>query len=158
MKENIAKEVGIGAVKFFDLSHNRISDIIFEWDKMLNLKGFSVPYIQYTYARLSSILRKAKFKKKNFPTIITHPLEREIILIILRFDEVLRDIDKNYFPNQLAEYLYGLSNALNIFYETLPVLKAESGLRQSRLNIALGAKEILKTGLGLLGISAPEKM
>ena len=158
VKENIAKEVGIGAVKFFDLSHNRISDIIFEWDKMLNLKGFSVPYIQYTYARFSSILRKAKFKKKNFPTIITHSLEREIILIILRFDEVLQDIDKNYFPNQLAEYLYGLSNTLNIFYETLPILKAESGLRQSRLNIALGAKEILKTGLKLLGISAPEKM
>ncbi len=158
VKENIAKEVGIGAVKFFDLSHNRISDIIFEWDKMLNLKGFSVPYIQYTYARFSSILRKAEFKKKNFPTIITLSLEREIILIILSFDEVLQDIDKNYFPNQLAEYLYGLSNTLNIFYETFPVLKAESLLRQSRLNIAFGAKEILKTGLKLLGISAPEKM
>ena len=158
VKENIAKEVGIGAVKFFDLSHNRISDIIFEWDKMLNLKGFSVPYIQYTYARLSSILRKAKFKKKNFPTIITNPLEREIILMILSFNEVLQDIAQNYFPNQLAEYLYGLSNTLNIFYETLPVLKAESLLRQSRLNIVFNAKEILKTGLKLLGISAPEKM
>jgi len=157
-KKNIAKEVGIGAVKFFDLSHNRLADIIFDWDRMLNLKGFSAPYIQYTHARLSGILRKAKFRKRNLSATIVHPLEREIILTILCFDEVLQDIDKNYFPNQLAEYLYELSNTLNIFYETLPVLKAESAFRQSRLNIVFSAKEILKTGLGLLGISAPEKM
>lgn len=158
IRENIAKEVGIGAVKFFDLSHNRLADIIFDWDRMLNLKGFSAPYIQYTHARLSGIIRKAKFKKRNLSTIITHPLEREIILTILCFDEVLQDIDKNYFPNQLAEYLYELSNTLNIFYETLPVLKAESVSRQSRLNIVFSAKEILKTGLNLLGIFAPKKM
>lgn len=157
-KENIAKEVGIGAVKFFDLSHNRLADIIFEWDRMLNLKGFSAPYIQYTHARLSSILRKAKFKKKNLPTIINHPLEREIILTILRFDEVLQSISENYSPNQLADYLYELSNTINIFYETLPVLKSQENEREGRLNIVFGAKEILKTGLELLGIFAPEKM
>lgn len=158
VKENVAKEVGIGAVKFFDLSHNRLADIIFDWDRMLNLKGFSAPYLQYTYARLSSILRKAKFKKKNLPTIITHPLERQIILTILRFDEVLQDITGTYFLNQLSEYLYELANALNIFYETLPVLRAKSKEREARLNLVFGAKEALKTGLVLLGISVPEKM
>ena len=159
LKEDIAKEVGIGAVKFFDLFHNRLTDIIFDWERMLNLKGFSAPYIQYTYARLESILRKTNFKKKKKPLIlITHPLEREIIFKILRFDEVIEKITNNYFPHQLAEYLYDLSNILNNFYETLPVLKAKENERQSRLNLVYTAKEILKTGLNLLGISAPERM
>ncbi|MFH1180888.1 MAG: arginine--tRNA ligase [bacterium] len=157
-KEKIAKEVGIGAVKFFDLSHNRLSDIIFEWDNILNLKGFASPYIQYTYARLASILRKGNFKKKTGSFVITHPLERKIILMILGFGEILQEIGKTYFPNQLAEYIYKLSNELNAFYEVLPILKAEAKERESRLNLILGAKEILKTGLNLLGISAPEKM
>ena len=158
-KEKIAEEVGVGAVKFYDLSHNRLADIIFEWDRMLNLKGFAAPYIQYTYARLVSILRKADFKNKNPRIIITSHLEKEIISAILRFDEILQVVAENYFPNQLAEYLHGLSNSVNLFYETVPVIKAkESKERETRLNIVFGAKEILKTGLNLLGIQAPEKM
>lgn len=158
-KEGVARDVGIGAIKFFDLSHNRLSDIVFDWDKMLTLKGFSAPYIQYTYARLSSILRKAKFKKKKNPYFnITHPLERDILVKILQFDELLQDTAETYFPNRAAEYLYDLANILNIFYETLPVLKTKEAERESRLNLIFGAKEILKTGLNLLGISAPERM
>jgi len=158
-KESIAKDVGIGAVKFFDLSHNRLADIVFDWDRMLNLKGFSAPYIQYTYARLSSILRKAKFKKKRNPRLaITHPLEREIGAAILQFNEVVEDVAETYFPNKLANYLYKLANTLNVFYETLPVLKTKSEKREARLNLISGSKEILKIGLDLLGISAPEKM
>jgi len=157
-KEKIAREVGIGAVKFFDLSHNRLSDITFEWDTILNLKGFASPYIQYTYARLASILKKADFKKKTGHFNITNPLERNIILKILGFGEILQEIGKTYFPSQLAEYIYELSNDLNAFYEVSPVLKAEIKERESRLNLILGAKEILKIGLNLLGISAPEKM
>jgi len=156
-KEKIAQDVGIGAVKFFDLFHNRLADIIFDWERILNLKGFSAPYIQYTYARLNSILRKANFQK-NHHIIITHPIERKMILAILRFDEILQDVAEGYFPNKLAEYLYEVSNAINIFYETLPVIKAKEDERESRLNLVFGAKEILKTGLGLLGLSAPEKM
>lgn len=159
LKESIAREVGIGAVKFFDLSHNRLVDIVFDWDKMLNLKGFSAPYIQYTHARLSSILRKAKFKNKRNPRLtISHPLEKEIMVAVLRFGEIVRDAGETYFPNKLANYLYELANSLNIFYETLPVLKAKDKERESRLNLVFGAKEILKTGLNLLGISAPERM
>lgn len=158
-KEKIAQEVGIGAVKFFVLSRNRLSDIVFDWEQILNLRGFSAPYIQYTYARLSSILRKTDFKKrKNAPISVTHPLEREIIVNILRFNEVVDEISKNYFPNRLAEYLYNLCNILNSFYETLPVLKANEEERESRLNLVYTTGEVLKTGLNLLGISAPEKM
>lgn len=158
-KEKIAKAVGIGAVKFFDLSRNRLRDIIFDWEQMLSLKGFSAPYIQYTHARFASILRKANFKKGKIPSVvISHPLEKEIMVKILLFDEALEEIAQNLFPNQLAEYLYYLSNILNNFYESLPVLEAGQEERLSRLNLVYGAKEILKTGLNLLGISAPERM
>ncbi len=158
-KEEIAKAVGIGGVKFFDLSRNRLSDIIFDWDQMLNLKGFSAPYVQYTFARLSSILKKADFKKQKNPQIvIANSLESDIVVKALSFDEVLESVSQNYFPNQLAEYLYDLANAINNFYESVPVLKAEKTERNSRLNIVYVAKEILETGLNLLGISAPEKM
>ena len=158
-KENISREIGVGAVKFFILSRNRLADIIFEWDRMLNLKGFAAPYIQYTYARLTSILRKADFKNKTLGIAITNPLEKEIVSAILSFDEALQAVAENYFPNQLAEYLYNLSNIINLFYETVSVIKArESKERETRLNIVFGSKEILKTGLALLGISAPEKM
>ena len=158
-KENISREVGIGAIKFYDLSHNRLADITFEWDRMLNLKGFASPYIQYTYARLASILRKAEFKKKKgFNIAITNPIEKKIILAVLCFGDTVQSVAESYFPNKLAEYLYRLSADVNIFYETLPVIKAKEKERESRLNIAFGAKEILKTGLALLGISSPEKM
>lgn len=158
-KENIAKGVGVGAIKFFILSRNRLSDIIFDWDQMLALKGFSAPYIQYTFARLNSILQKANFKKpKNQQIIITNSLEEDIIVKILSFDEASEDVAVNYFPNQLAEYLHDLSNIMNNFYENVPVLKANESEKDSRLKIVYLAAEILKTGLGLLGISAPEKM
>ena len=158
-KEKIAEIVGIGAIKFFVLSRNRLSDIVFDWEQMLNLRGFSAPYLQYTYARFASILRRAKFKKgKNFPIIVSHPLEREIMVKILFFDEVLEEISQNLFPNQLADYLYDLSNSLNNFYETLPVIKSKEVERLFRLHLVYGAKEVLRAGLNLLGISAPEKM
>ena len=158
-KKEIAKDVGIGAVKFFDLSHNRLVDIVFDWDKVLNLRGFSAPYIQYTHARLSSILKKAKFKnKRNSHLTISHPLEKEIMVAVLQFGEIVQDAGETYFPNKLANYLYELANTLNVFYETLPVLKAKDIERDSRLNLVSGAKEILKTGLKLLGISVPEQM
>ena len=158
-KEEIAKTVGIGALKFFVLSRNRLSDIIFDWDQMLNLKGFSAPYIQYTCARLNSILQKANFKKpKKSRITITNSLEKSIITKIISFGETLEAIGQDYFPNQLAEYLYNLANVVNNFYEEVPVLKAVEAERKSRLNIVHTAKEIFTTGLNLLGISAPEKM
>lgn len=158
-KEEIARIVGVGAVKFFDLSRNRLSDIIFDWEQILNLRGFSAPYLQYTFTRLMSILKKGNFKKKKILQInITQPLEREVMLTILRFDEVIEEVSQTLFPNKLAEYLYGFSNVLNNFYESAPVLKAGPKEKETRLNLVFCSTQILKSGLDLLGISSPEKM
>jgi len=159
-KKEIAKDIGVGAIKFFDLSHNRLSDIIFDWDKMLNLKGFSAPYIQYTFARLNSILKKAGFKKKNNAVfLLINDLEKEIAGKILSFDEVIKDISQNYYTDKLTEYLYDLAKNLNFFYEKFQIIKSPNQKeKESRLYLIFGAKEILRIGLLLLGINTPEKM
>jgi arginyl-tRNA synthetase len=158
-KEKIAEIVGIGAVKFFDLSQNRLSDIVFDWDKMLNLKGASAPYIQYTYARLKSILRKANnFKKVFNPLLLKNEEELAILNHLLYFPEIVEDSAVYYEPSHLAGYLLRLAEKVNLFYETTPVLKAEPKLRDSRLALIEAAALIIKNGLKLLGIEAPEKM
>ncbi len=124
-KEKIANIVGIGAVKFFDLAQNRVSDIIFDWDKMLNLKGASAPYIQYTYARLKSILRKAACPKSFDPSLLKNEYELTILNHLLHFPEIVEDSAIYYEPNRLAGYLLRLAEKVNLFYETTPVLKAE---------------------------------
>ena len=157
-KEKIAKIVGIGAVKFFDLAQNRLSDIVFDWDKMLSLKGSSAPYIQYTYARLKSILRKATRPKSFDPSLLKNEHELMILNHLLHFPEVIEDSAIYYEPNRLAGYLLHLAEKANLFYETTPVLKAEPKLKNSRLALIEAAALIIKNGLKLLGIEAPEKM
>jgi len=155
----VAKIVGIGAVKFFDLAQNRLSDIVFDWDKMLSLKGSSAPYIQYTYARLKSILRKAGGPQKTFnPSLLKNEHELVILNHLLHFPEIIEDSAIYYEPNRLAGYLLRLAEKANLFYETTPVLKAEPNLRNSRLALIEAAALIIKSGLKLLGIEAPEKM
>jgi len=158
-KGRVAKIVGIGAVKFFDLAQNRLSDIVFDWDKMLSLKGSSAPYIQYTYARLKSILRKAGGPQKTFnPSLLKNEHELVILNHLLHFPEIIEDSAIYYEPNRLAGYLLRLAEKANLFYETTPVLKAEPNLRNSRLALIEAAALIIKSGLKLLGIEAPEKM
>ena len=158
-KEKIAKIVGIGAVKFFDLSQNRLSDIVFEWDKMLNLKGSSAPYIQYSYARLKSILRKARRVNKKFdPLLLKQEKELAILRHLLHFSEVITEVVLRYEPNRLAEYLLQLAEKVNAFYETTPVLKSEKELRNARLSLVQAAAMVIKTGCNLLGIEVPEEM
>ncbi len=157
-KEKIAEIVGIGALKFFDLSQNRRSDIIFDWDKMLNLKGVSAPYIQYTYARLKSILRKATRPKNFNSSLLKNEHELAILNHLLYFQEIVEGSAIYYEPNRLASYLLRLAEKINLFYETTPVLKAESNLKDSRLALIGAAALIIKSGLKLLGIEAPEKM
>ena len=157
-KEKIAKIVGIGAVKFFDLSQNRLSDIVFDWNKMLNLKGASAPYIQYTYARLKSILRKAPRPKNFDPSLLKNEHELMILNHLLYFPEIIEDSAIYYEPNRLANYLLHLAEKANLFYETTPVLKTEPKLRNSRLALIGAAALVIKNGLKLLGIEAPEKM
>ena len=157
-KKEIAQVVGIGALKYNDLSQSRVADITFDWDKMLSLQGNSAPYLQYTYARLKSILRKAG----NIPSLETGAIEKEadlrLILRLAFFPEVIKAVSENYLPHQLATYLYELARAINDYYEKEPILKAETDLRAARLKLVRAASETLETGLGLLGIRVPERM
>jgi arginyl-tRNA synthetase len=156
-KEEIAKIVGIGALKYNDLSQNRLSDISFNWTKMLNLEGNSAPYLQYTYVRLRSILRKKKNQRFN-PADLRERIELDLIFQLSEFPEIIRRITKTYYPNLLADYLYKLARRANVFYETLPVLKAEEKIRNSRLALIGVVAVTLKTGLNLLGIEILERM
>ena len=159
-KQKIAKIVGVGAVKFFDLCQNRLSDIVFDWDKMLNLRGASAPYIQYTYARLKSVLRKSSgAKHKTFnPLLLKTKEEMNLISHLLRFSEAVEGAADYYEPNRITDYLLRLAEKINIFYETTPVLKAEKPLRDARLYLIESATLVIKNGLKLLGIESPEKM
>lgn len=158
-KQKIAKIVGIGAVKFFDLSQNRLSDIVFNWDKMLNLKGSSAPYIQYTYARLKSILRKAGVIPKKFDaSLLKEEKELNILSYLIYFPEIIEDSATYYELNRLADYLLHLAEKANLFYEKIPVLNTESKLRSARLALIETVSLIIKNALKLLGIEAPERM
>ena len=158
-KNKIAGIVGIGAVKFFDLSQNRLSDIVFDWDKMLNLKGASAPYIQYSYARLKSILRKSKYAPKQFSSADLKEKEETVLLRHLaHFPEIVEISALRYEPNHLAEYLLRLAEKANHFYEKLPILKADKNIREARLMLITGICQIIKSGLNLLGIEVPERM
>ncbi|MBI2052486.1 MAG: arginine--tRNA ligase [Candidatus Sungbacteria bacterium] len=160
-KNNIAETVGIGAVKFFDLAQNRLSDIVFDWNKMLNLKGASAPYIQYSYARLKSVLRKAKNKHLDGKTdfnLLKEKQAQSLARHLVHFTEALEDAAARYEPSRLAEYLLKLAEKINHFYESVPILSAEKETRKSRLALIEAATIIIENGMKLLGIKVPEKM
>lgn len=160
-KEKIAQIVGIGAVKYNDLSHHYSSDIIFDWEKMLNLKGNSAPYLQYTYVRCQSVLKKAKEKidfKKIKPLSINKE-EKDILKEISRFPEVVMEAGERFSPNLICNFIFDLSQKYNLFYDTTPILSAkEKEIQNFRLVITNATAQILKNSLSLLGISLPEKM
>lgn len=157
-KEEVARVVGIGALKYNDLSQSRVANIAFDWDKMLSLQGNSAPYLQYTYARLKSILRKID----EMPKLDTGAIEKEsdlrLVLKLAYFPEVIKAVSENYLPHQVANYLYDLARAINDYYEKEPILKAEEPLRGARLHLIQSAATTLKTGLALLGIKTVERM
>jgi arginyl-tRNA synthetase len=159
-KNKISEIVGIGAIKFFDLSQNRLSDIQFDWNKMLNLKGASAPYVQYTYARIKSILRKSKIKPTNKfnADILKEEPEIDLMRHLLHFAETVEDSALRYEPNRIAEYLLKLSEKTNYFYEKSHILNSEEKIRSTRLGLITGVSEILKSGMKLLGIEVPERM
>lgn len=156
-KAKIAKVVGIGAVKYNDLSQNRQSDIVFSWDKMLNFEGNSAPYIQYTYARLKSILKKAK-KSKYDSKYFSDKAEIGLILKLEEFPNIIERVGSDYFTNHISDYLFDLAKTTNAFYQALPILKADKGVKEARLALIKSVTDVIKTGLNLLGIEAPEKM
>lgn len=156
-RQKIAEAVGIGAVKYNDLSQNRQSDIVFNWDRMLSFEGNSGPYLQYAYARLKSILRKAEvgaFDAKD----LKDEAELQVIMRLQEFPEVIEGMTKNHYPHHLADYLYALAKDMNAMYQKVQVLKAEEGERNARLALIAATAQTLKTGLELLGLKTLEQM
>ncbi len=153
-KEEIAQTVAISALKYQDLKEHRNSDVIFDWQKMLDFAGDSGPYLQYTYARLSNIKNKAgKINAEPDFNLLTEKIENSLIKHFLDFPDVLERVGETNLPNHLALYLYELANLANKFYETVPVIKDENPSRRSaRLVLVETVAAILKTGLGLLGV------
>ncbi len=156
----IARVVGMGAVKYNDLSKDRTSAVTFTWDKALSLTGNTAPYLQYAYARIQSILRKADAEgvKEHGPIAELTPVERALVTKLLWFRSAVESVAETSRPHLLAEYLFELAGAFSTFYADHPVLKAEAAVRASRLAITDLVARTLKVGLDLLGIEVLEKM
>jgi arginyl-tRNA synthetase len=152
-----AKIIGVGALKYNDLSQNRHTDIVFDWNGMLSFDGNSAPYLLYTYVRLKSIIRKAK--TNIFDTkFLTEGIELEIIKQLSAFPQTIKRTLEDYQLNILANYLFKLAGMVNNFYEKNPVLKAGKNIKSARLALIKSASIVLKNGLNLLGIETLEKM
>jgi arginyl-tRNA synthetase len=157
----VAATVGIGAVKYADLSQNRQSNYVFSFDKMLSLKGNTAPYLQYAYARQRSILREAGWADAPPPSptvVLTHEAELDLAKKLLATGDVLLRVSEEYAPNHLCAHLYDVSQAYNQFYEHCPVLRAEEPVRTSRLALCDLTARTLATGLALLGIGVLERI
>ena len=158
----IAEKVGIGAVKFADLSKNRTSDYIFNWKTMLSFEGATAPYLQYAYARIKSIFSKASVNTENFSADINivAPQEKALAVKLLQLEEVLDAVISECTPNLLCNYLYELASLYMSFYEACPILKDDIAeeVKQSRLALCQLIANILKQGLDLLGIETMERM
>ncbi|KYG09736.1 arginine--tRNA ligase [Sorangium cellulosum] len=156
----VARAVGVGAVKYADLSSDRIKDYVFDWDRMLAFEGNTAPYLMYAHARIRSIFRKAGVESpRGVGITVGEPAERALALELLRFGAVLEDVAATLEPHRLCGYLFELAGSFTTFYERCPVLRAESEeVRRSRLALCDLTAEVLAKGLGLLGIEAPERM
>ena len=156
----IARIVGLGAVKFAELSQNRLTDYVFAWDRMLALHGDTAPYLQYSTVRIRSIFRKldAPFDASAAEITLNDEAEVNLARLHARFGELLPLILEDFRPNLLANYLLELARAFHSFFEACPVLKSDEPLRSSRLALCELTSRILITGLGLLGIRCPERM
>lgn len=156
----VASVVGIGAIKYNDLARDRLSDINFDLDKALSLEGNTAPYIQYAYARLRSIHRRAEAEGASVATAprILHKAERALARRLLDYGAVVEKVAETARPHTLCEYLYELSGAVSTFYNEVPVLKAEAEERGSRLLLLELTARTLRHGLSLLGIEVPERM
>ncbi len=159
-KKKIAKQIANGAVKYFDLSHNINSDIIFEAKKAISFEGNTGPYLQYTHARIHGILRKSQITNNKLQ--ITNNLQGSEIVVmrkLCQFPEVVERAGKFFQPNIICSYLFELSQSFNTFYQTVPVLKEkDEQLRIFRLQLITATAQVIKNGLDLLGIEAPEEM
>jgi len=166
-KDDIANAVGIGAVKYADYSNNRTSDYIFSFDKMLAMDGNTAPYMQYAYARIKSIERKAESRDVDIETelkdlkevSLTEPAELDLAKQLVRYGEAIEGTISDYKPNYLTAYLYDLAQKFSVFYTNCPVLKAKGKVRQTRLLLCDLTARTIRHGLNkLLGIEVVEQM
>ena len=161
-KNNIAEVVGVGAIKYADLSQNRQSPIIFEWDKVLSFEGNTAPYLQYSYARIQSIKKKAEEMGKVITSdtkiVIKDKIERNLVTFLTLFPTMVLKAGETYKPNLLTDYLFDLAKKFNTFYNACPILNQEDEVLLSRLLIADRTAEILRQGLDLLGIRTVDRM
>jgi arginyl-tRNA synthetase len=173
-KIDIAQKIGIGAVKYADLSQYRMTDYVFSWDRMLSLQGNTAPYLQNAYVRIRSIFRKAgespvatplrgvKEETGHRPVAtrltLTNSAEINLAKRLCQFAEIVPQVLNDFRPNILANYLFELANSFHTFYEACPVLKSEEPVRSSRLALCDLSGQVLRRGLDLLGIRVPEKM
>ena len=158
-KVDIARTIGIGAVKYADLSQYRMTDYVFSWDKMLALQGNTAPYLQNAYVRVRSIFRKAGEAAVKIEKFVLHEAA-EITLAkrLCQFAEMVPQVLNDFRPNILANYLFELANSFHAFYEGCPVLRSDEPVRSSRLALCDLTGRVLQRGLDLLGIKVPEKM
>ena len=159
-RRQIARVIGIGSIKYLELSFNRTSDYVFDWDKMLSLDGNTAPYMLYSYARIKSMFRRAGVGEDALAgaIIIGERAENALAIKLLQFPEVVAAVARQCYPHVLCHYLYELADAFMKFYEQCPVLRAGEPVRTSRLLLALLTARIVRQGLDLLGIETLERM
>jgi arginyl-tRNA synthetase len=159
----VSEAVGIGAVKYADLSNDRVKDYVFDWDRMLDFQGNTGPYLQYAHTRVRSIFRQAEARAIDVsdltPADEFQPAERRLALEILSFDGAVHATEELLAPHRLCTYLFDVASAFTDFYESCPILRAETTEQlRSRLLLADLTARILAKGLDLLGIAAPDRM
>ncbi|MCK5475477.1 MAG: arginine--tRNA ligase, partial [Candidatus Pacebacteria bacterium] len=166
-KKKISRIVGFGAIKYNDLSQNRLTDITFNWDKMLSFEGNSAPYLQYTCARINSLKKKYNniyklnkvnvFEKLDF-TLLKEDIEKDIMRKLLKFPESVKNAAQENSPHLIALYIYELASLYNSFYSSVPILKSEKNVARARVNLSKSVAIIIESGLNLLGIDTLKKM
>ena len=162
-QQAVARAVGIGAVKYADLSQNQQSAVSFTWEKALAMDGNSAPYLQYAYARIASVLDKHRERfpgcdYRREPIVLDSPFARRLALRLARYPDVLLDAAEQEKPSLLADALYDLSQAYSSFYQNVPFLKADPGIRESRVRLCDLVAKVLSHGLSLLGIETPDRI
>ena len=160
-KEEIAHKVGVGAVIFHDLYHQRIKNVDFSWNDILNFEGTTGPYIQYTYARIKSILRKygkIEIEKNINHTILTDNITFSLVKVLLQYEDIIVNASQKYEPSIIAKYLITLTSAFNRFYHEYPILNSIKEERNARILLVDIVQKVIQDACDLLGIECPEEM
>ena len=156
----MAHALGVGAVKYADLSTERMRDYVFDWDRMLAFEGNTGPYLQYAHARIRSIFRRAGVAPPDpgIPMLLDEPQERALALQLLGFSEAVQATAEGSSPSKLCAYLFDLASSFTTFYEACRVLVEDESIRTSRLALCDVTARVLECGLSLLGMEAPAQM